>query len=66
VPAGSAELGLSSAEREQLRTALEARRTATRRGAHRVALGIWLDVDYHGPADGPLRDAVMRAVRVDA
>ena len=62
VPAGSAELGLSADEREQLTTALEARRTATRRGA----LGIWIDVDYHGPADGPLRDAVMRAVRVDA
>jgi bifunctional non-homologous end joining protein LigD len=66
VPAGSAELGLSSDEREQLKTALQMRRTATRRGAHRIVPGIWVDVDYHGPAGGPLRDAVMRAVRVEA
>jgi bifunctional non-homologous end joining protein LigD len=64
-PAGSAELGLSRDERERLRTALSERHVGTRRGMHRVAAGIWLDIDYHGPRDGPLRDAVMRAVRLD-
>lgn len=34
LPAGSAELGLSSAEGEQLRTGLQHHRTASRRGAH--------------------------------
>ncbi|MEA2166981.1 MAG: bifunctional non-ous end joining protein LigD [Solirubrobacteraceae bacterium] len=62
VPVGSAELGLSGEERERLRVALERRRTATRRGAHRVGTGIWVDVDFHGRDDGPLRDAVMRTV----
>jgi bifunctional non-homologous end joining protein LigD len=66
VPAGSAELGLSANERDLLRAALERHRTATRRGAHRVGPGIWVDVDFHGPEQGPLRDAVMRAVRVEA
>jgi bifunctional non-homologous end joining protein LigD len=64
-PAGTAELGLSAEERERLRAALHERHIGTRRGAHRVAGGIWVDIDFHGPETQPLRDAVMRAVRVD-
>ena len=64
-PAGTAELGLSAEERERLRAALQQRHVETRRGAHRVATGIWVDADFHGGETGPLRDAVMRAVRVD-
>jgi bifunctional non-homologous end joining protein LigD len=64
-PAGTAELGLSAGERERLRAALHERHIGTRRGAHRVAAGIWVDVDFHGGRAGPLRDAVMRAVRID-
>jgi bifunctional non-homologous end joining protein LigD len=65
-PVGTAELGLNGLQREQLRTALEQRHLETRRGAHRVAAGIWVDVDFHGGEMGPLRDAVMRAVRIDS
>jgi len=65
VPVGSAELGLSSEARHQLRTALAERRTGTCCGGRRVAGGSWVDVDGHGRRDGPLRDAVMRAVRID-
>ena len=65
VPAGSAELGLTAPERDQLRVALAERHAITRRGVHRVAPGIWVDIDYHGTDHGPLRDAVMRAVRID-
>ncbi len=65
IPAGSAELGLSREERAQLRIALEHRRTTTRRGAHRVRPGIWVDVDFQGPTTGPLRDAVMRKLTLD-
>ena len=64
-PAGTAELGLTGVQRAQLRTALHERHLDTRCGAHRVAAGIWVDVDFHGAETGPLRDAVMRAVRVD-
>jgi bifunctional non-homologous end joining protein LigD len=64
-PAGSAELGLSGQERDELRTALREHHLETCRGAHRVAAGIWVDVDFHGGQAGPLRDAVMRGVRID-
>jgi bifunctional non-homologous end joining protein LigD len=64
-PAGTAELGLSAGERERLRAALQQRHLGNRRGAHRVAAGIWVDVDFHGAETQPLRAAVMRAVRVD-
>jgi bifunctional non-homologous end joining protein LigD len=64
-PAGTAELGLSAEERERLRAALHERHIGTRRGAHRVAAGIWVDIDFHGADTQPLRDGVMRAVRVD-
>jgi bifunctional non-homologous end joining protein LigD len=65
-PAGTAELGLNDQQRNELRTALRERQLETRRGAHRVAAGIWVDVDFHGGPTGPLRDAVMRAVHIDA
>jgi ATP-dependent DNA ligase len=65
-PAGTAELGLTGEQRDRLRTALHERHLETRRGAHRVAVGIWVDVDFHGGLAGPVRDAVMRAVRIDA
>jgi len=64
-PAGTAELGLSAEERQRLRAALHERHIGTRRGAHRVAGGIWVDIDFHRTETQPLRDAVMRAVRVD-
>jgi bifunctional non-homologous end joining protein LigD len=64
-PAGTAELGLTSEQRDQLRAALHQRHVDTRRGAHWVAAGIWVDVDFHGAETGPLRDAVMRAVRIE-
>ena len=66
IPAGSAELGLSAGERDQLRTALAARYLETRRGSHRVARGIWVDIDYHGDRSGSPRDAVMRVLRIEA
>lgn len=62
-PAGSAELGLSSDEGDQLRAALDDRFVATGEGSRRVASGILVDVDYHGEPSGPLRDAVMRTLR---
>ena len=64
-PAGSAEIGLSGDERELLRAALEQRRVRSRGGAHHVAAGVWLDIDFHGSDRGPLRDPVMRALQVD-
>jgi hypothetical protein len=66
VPAGSAELGLSSDERDQLRTALAQRHLESRRGSHRVRGGIWVEIDYHGDRRGLPRDALMRAVRIEA
>jgi hypothetical protein len=63
-PAGTAELGLTGEQRDHLKTALRQRHIATHRGAHRVAAGIWVDVDFHGGPTGPVRDAVMRAVRI--
>jgi bifunctional non-homologous end joining protein LigD len=64
-PAGTAELGLTGDQRDQLRTALNEHHLETHKGAHRVAPGIYLDVDFHGSRSGPLRDAVMRTVRVE-
>jgi hypothetical protein len=55
-PAGSAELGLSAEERERLRAALQQRHVETRRGAHRVAAGIWVDADFHDGEMGPRPD----------
>jgi bifunctional non-homologous end joining protein LigD len=64
-PAGSAELGLSGEERERLRAALQESYVGSRRGSQRVAAGIWLEIDFHGPAVGPLRDPVMRKLVLD-
>jgi bifunctional non-homologous end joining protein LigD len=52
-PASTAELGLGAGDRERLRAALHERHVGTRRGAHRVAAGIWVDVDFHGGETGP-------------
>ena len=65
VPVGSAELGLKGEEREQLRRALEQRRTAARRSAHRSGPGVWVDADVHGRERAPLHDAVMRRFTLD-
>src|SRR3954452_16748555 len=64
-PAGAAELGLRSEDRDRLREALAQRHLGTRRGAHRVDAGVWVDVDFHGVDGGPLRDPVMRGLRVE-
>jgi bifunctional non-homologous end joining protein LigD len=63
-PAGAVEFGLSGDDRQRLREALAGRYHATRHGVHRVRTGIWRDVDFHGPADRPMRDPVMRALHV--
>lgn len=60
-PAGTAELGLTGQQRDQLRAALHERHLDTRR----VAAGIWVNVDFHGGQTAPLRDVVMRAVHID-
>jgi len=65
-PAGAAELGLRGEERDRLREVLAQRHVGTRRGAHRVGAGVWVDVDFHGGDGGPLRDPVMRELRVEA
>jgi hypothetical protein len=41
------------------------RHLVSRRGGHRVGAGIWLEVDFPGAAGGPLRDPVIRALRLD-
>lgn len=64
-PAGSAELGLSREDRERLRDELTLRRVASPHGGHRVTAGIWLEIDFHGTARGPLRDPVMRQLHVE-
>jgi bifunctional non-homologous end joining protein LigD len=64
-PAGAAELGLRGEERDRLREALAQRHVGTRHGAHRVGAGVWLEVDFHGGDRGPLRDPVMRGLRVE-
>ncbi len=43
--AGSAELGLRREDRDRLPAALEQRSADSRRGGHRVATGIWLEID---------------------
>jgi len=51
--------------RELLREALEQRHLRSRGGGRRVAAGIWLEIDCHGANRGPLRDPVIRALRID-
>ena len=64
VPIGSAELGHTREERGRLQAELERRRTTTRR-AHIASARIWVEVDFHGPEHGPLRDAVRCKLVVD-
>jgi hypothetical protein len=33
--------------------------------AHQEEPTVWVDIDFHGADTQPLRDAVLRAVRVD-
>jgi len=62
--AGSVSLGLSAEARERLPARLEAAELPHRRRHQRVrpvepAVAM---VDFHGPAQGPVRDAVLRSV----
>jgi bifunctional non-homologous end joining protein LigD len=64
-PAGSVSLGLSSEERERLRAAIEAVELPHRRRRQRVRPvepAVVATVDFHGPARGPVRDAVLRSI----
>ncbi len=65
-PAGSASLGLDGDRREMLLKALAEhelppRRRRGRRWAHPV---IEVSVDFHGPVDGAVRDAVLRELNL--
>jgi hypothetical protein len=66
-PAGSVSLGLSSEGRERLRAALEAGELPHRRRRQRVRPvepAVVATVDFHRPARGPVRDAVLRSVEL--
>jgi ATP dependent DNA ligase domain len=66
-PAGSVSLGLSSEERGRVRAALEAAERPHRRRRQRVRPvepAAVATVDFHGPARGPVRDAVLRSVEL--
>ena len=65
-PAGSVSLGLDADRRALLLSALTERELPSRRrGAARLAVPeIELLADVHGPVDGPVRDAVLRDVRM--
>ncbi len=66
-PAGSASLGLDAGSRERLLTALAERElTPGRRprGTRWALPEIEVFADVHGRPDGPVRDAVLREVRV--
>jgi bifunctional non-homologous end joining protein LigD len=65
-PAGSVSLGLSSQERERLRAAVEAAELPHRRRqrVRPVEPAAVATVDFHGPARGPVRDAVLRRVEL--
>jgi ATP-dependent DNA ligase len=63
--AGSVSLGLSAKARERLRGQLEAAELPHRRRHQRVRQvepAPVAMVDFHGPAYGPVRDAVLRSV----
>ena len=64
-PAGGVQLGLARGARECLRAELDRRALGQRRRVINVAAGIEVDVSFHGPPDGPLRDAVMRRLLVE-
>lgn len=66
-PAGSASLGLDYERREQLLSALVEREltpTRRRRGVRWALPEIEVLADLHGRPDGPVRDAVLREIRV--
>jgi bifunctional non-homologous end joining protein LigD len=66
-PAGTASLGLDLERRERLLTALAERELTSgrpRRGARWALLEIEVLADVHGRPDGPVRDAVLREIRV--
>ena len=64
-PAGGVQLGSGRAARERLRAELDRRALDRRSRVINVAAGIEVDVSFHGPPDGLLRDAVMRRLSVD-
>jgi bifunctional non-homologous end joining protein LigD len=64
-PAGSVSLGLAADAREGLRARLQAAELAHRRRSQRVrpiGPAVVAMVDFHGPARGPVRDAVLRSI----
>jgi bifunctional non-homologous end joining protein LigD len=66
-PAGSVSLGLSSEERERLRAAVKAAELPHRGRRQRVRPvepAVVATVDFHGPARGPVRDAVLRGIEL--
>jgi bifunctional non-homologous end joining protein LigD len=65
LPAGGVQLGLRGESREALRSAVAERTQPTKRRIRPVAAGLTVTVDFHGPADRPLRDAVMRSFAVN-
>jgi bifunctional non-homologous end joining protein LigD len=65
LPAGGVQLGLRGESREALRRAVAERTQPTKRRIRPVAAGLTVTVDFHGPADRPLRDAVMRSFAVN-
>ena len=66
--AGAVQLGLAPGERAALRDLLRMREMGPRRRAslRPVHPGISLVVSGHGPADRPLRDAVIHQVVIDS
>jgi hypothetical protein len=63
-PAGAVQLGLRREERDPLRAAIGAG-ACSRRNRLLDPGTIELEVDFHGRRDGPLRDPVMRILRID-
>ena len=66
--AGAVQLGLAPSERAALRDLVRARELGScgRASVRPVHPGLSLIVSGHGPADRPLRDAVIHQVVVDA
>jgi bifunctional non-homologous end joining protein LigD len=59
-PAGAARLGLRGDQRAALHAAITQRLRPSRRRIQPVDAGISVTVDFHGPANRPLRDPVIR------
>jgi hypothetical protein len=64
IGAGAVQLGLHSDAAAPLRALLDTL-PATRRRSLAVPPAIAVQVDFHGPPGGALRDAVLRAVHFD-